>query len=224
MNRSRFFVLGFALVTALLVSFFVPNRATPDPDGPTDSAALAQRPVRATPSVEPNPVDVLPRSNSTTKVSEEPSVASVTDAKDQPAAVLSPLTPSGPLNPNATEAAPHQTTDAGVVYPTDKKGISRAMRSAVKEIRECYEGWVQADPKLQGVVRLEFTIDANDAGAGQVTEVFAADGGPGTLAFQGCLRSVVADLQFEPPESGSIRVSYPFSFRNFGTEQTDTVK
>ncbi len=102
--------------------------------------------------------------------------------------------------------------DAKPPFPPTREGIRKAMRSSTSAIRECYEAWLQADDKLSGRIDLAFTITAKSGGGGEIKTVTVADGGMGNIAFQGCMRSVVAELEFDSPE-GEMQVQYPLVFK-----------
>jgi hypothetical protein len=102
--------------------------------------------------------------------------------------------------------------DAKPPFPVTREGIRKAMRSSAPAIRECYEAWFQAEKGLSGRLDLAFTIAPKAGGGGEIKTVTVADGGMGNIAFQGCMRSVVADLAFDSP-NGETRVQYPLVFK-----------
>ncbi len=103
-------------------------------------------------------------------------------------------------------------TDAGrTQHPLTRDGIQAAVREAKPELRECYESWLQQQPKLAGDVSINFVIDANDAGQGGVQRLSIVDGGLGHTMLEGCVLNVMGELSFERPSS-PLNVTYPLRF------------
>jgi hypothetical protein len=100
---------------------------------------------------------------------------------------------------------------AVVAFPLTKDGIRAAMSGALPQIRSCYEDWLQLQPELAGQMKVQFTIESDDAGAGRVSKTSLGDSGIGHLAMEGCVLNVVSDLSFEEPE-GVLNITYPFRF------------
>jgi hypothetical protein len=103
-------------------------------------------------------------------------------------------------------------------FPPDKEGIREAMRSAIPEIRECYESWLATDPKLGGKMTLSFSIAPTDAGGGSVQDLSVSSKDIAHLPFEGCVKNVMAGLQFDSPYDDStgnpapMKVNYPLVF------------
>ncbi|MDP3504679.1 MAG: sigma-70 family RNA polymerase sigma factor [Myxococcales bacterium] len=123
----------------------------------------------------------------------------------QPSAptITAPATPSGGL-------------DGGVRYPLDKDGIRAAVKSAVPDVKDCYESWLAMNPALGGSLIVKLTIDTDDGVEGRVTRLSLDDGGMGNVAFEGCALSSLSDLRFEPPLDGPMNVTYPLLFSSTG--------
>jgi len=115
-------------------------------------------------------------------------------------AISSPLTP-------ALAPAP-----SNVPYAIDREGIRAAVHAGRADIRDCYEQWLQFQPDLSGEMRIHFTIERDDAGAGRVSRVSIPDGGLGNPAFDGCVALAFQGMTFEPPPDGRIEVNYPLVF------------
>ncbi|MFT3709810.1 MAG: AgmX/PglI C-terminal domain-containing protein [Archangium sp.] len=96
-------------------------------------------------------------------------------------------------------------------YAVDVEGIRSAIGSALPDIEECYEGWVQQQPQLGGRIVIGFQIGADDAGTGSVTDISIVDGGLGHALMEGCVMNAMQDLAFERPEE-TVTVKYPFMF------------
>lgn len=105
--------------------------------------------------------------------------------------------------------------DGGVLHPLTRDGIKGAIAAELPQIRECYEGWLQQNPKLSGKMKVQFTIaEIPGRDRAKVMRVDIADGGMGHLAMEGCVRNVFKGLRFEKPPGGEMRVSYPLSFEH----------
>jgi len=86
--------------------------------------------------------------------------------------------------------------------------VQRVVRQELGRFRMCYEHALSAKPRLAGVVRIAFAIDA----AGAVAQ--ASDNGS-TLADAdviACAVKAVAGLKFPSPESGEVRVVGSWKF------------
>lgn len=103
--------------------------------------------------------------------------------------------------------------DAGALHPLTRDGIKGAITQELPELRECYEAWLEQDPRLAGQLKVQFTIvEVPGRARGKVAQVHTADGGMGHLAFEGCVRNVFKGLRFERPERGELKVTYPLTF------------
>ena len=117
-------------------------------------------------------------------------------------------TPSTPGN-----APPSVPDDAErMTWSVDRDGIQGAVREALPDIRECYEGWLRANPALAGKVTVRFTIatDADDGERGKVTKAALVASDVGHPLMEGCVLNVMAGLAFEAPSDGKpLDVNYP---------------
>lgn len=104
----------------------------------------------------------------------------------------------------------------GSVHAPDRQGIQAAMNEARPLIGECYDAWLRAHPELAGKLVVHFTINdplpEDDEGLARVTVADIDDSTVDHALLEGCVMNVVAGLRFDPPESGKLRVSYPFLF------------
>ncbi|MBI4821391.1 MAG: AgmX/PglI C-terminal domain-containing protein [Deltaproteobacteria bacterium] len=138
--------------------------------------------------------------------------ASVTDPGPEPAG---PSSTQRTQQKDANERPPVSTSAALEVarphFALDAPGIKSAMQSAVPEIKECYETWLQSNPGLGGKLIVEFTIAA-DGDEGRVSGAKVAESELGHVFMEGCIMNAVEDLAFDRPGE-EIKVRYPFQLR-----------
>ena len=172
---------------------------------PTAAVALVPRP--ATPVLSP-------------PVPAGPTTAGLPANVLPPAAAVapSPVEPASTPTPGAARLSAPGTTssamDGGVRYTLDRNGIQNAVKSALPEVKDCYESWLAMHRGLGGRLVLTLTIDTDDGVEGRVTRLAFADGGIGNVAFEGCVLSSFSDLRFEPPLDGPMKVTYPMVFNS----------
>jgi TonB family protein len=95
----------------------------------------------------------------------------------------------------------------------DRDIIRRIVRAHINEIRYCYNQELTRNPNLEGVVTIDFVIDAT----GRVTSSSAAEGGIGNRNLESCVANRVRRWKFpKPPGGGTISVRYPFTFSSGG--------
>jgi RNA polymerase sigma factor (sigma-70 family) len=149
-----------------------------------------------------------------------PSAIAAPSASPLPLTLASPVVEpsaaapvSKPSAPTITvPATPSGAIDGGVLYPLDKDGFRAAVKSAIPDIKDCYESWLAMNPALGGRLVVKLTIDTEDGVEGRVTRLSIADGGIGNVAFEGCALSSFLNLRFEPPLDGPMNVTYPLMF------------
>jgi hypothetical protein len=113
----------------------------------------------------------------------------------------------------ADEALPARGSDAGRRFHAEPEGIAQAIESALPDIKDCYDKWLELQPELAGQLRVSFTIASDDAGAAHVTGISVGDAGMGHPAFEGCVLSSFLDLEFDQPSGGGVwNVVYPIAF------------
>lgn len=139
-----------------------------------------------------------------------PSVAAAEPASGQ--LVGTPGAAGRRVEPDQTSGA----MDGGVRFALDRNGIQTAVKSALPDVKDCYEAWLAMHQGLSGRLVLTLTIDTDDGVEGRVTRLSFADGGVGNVAFEGCVLSSFADLRFEPPLDGPMNVTYPMLFSAVG--------
>ena len=106
-------------------------------------------------------------------------------------------------------------------YGVTASGIRGAVQEKLPELRACYEPWAASRPGLGGKIDVSFTIRADDAPDGaklgaRVRQVKIVDGKLGNVALEGCILNVFGGLEFERPEGGEIKVTYPLTFASDG--------
>ena len=117
-----------------------------------------------------------------------------------------------------------KTEDEDILFSTDREGIKSAMKELGGKLIECYEGWLQTNPEIQGRMQVVFNIKPNQSSAqdGQVPDgQLHADISDSFLSvdsvkhpmMSGCLLNLVEDLKFENVDT-PIKVSYPIKLRS----------
>jgi len=121
---------------------------------------------------------------------------------------------SAPTPPKAEPVA--RTISHEQVLPDLKADDIRwLIRSRGIQIQACYEEELKADPKLRGIIQMEFTI-ATDGG---VTETLIVQDSVGSPVVQACAKEIIGALKF-PESSDSTTVVFPFDFTPVMTEST----
>ena len=92
-----------------------------------------------------------------------------------------------------------------------KKVIKRYIATKMGAIKACYQKGLQANPSLQGKVKVMFLIQPNGAVAGAKI----ADSGLNSPAVESCILRNIKIWRFPRAQGGgSTKVIYPFNFRN----------
>lgn len=98
-------------------------------------------------------------------------------------------------------------------YSTSADGIRAAVRDRTPELKECYNGWLALNPDLEGRLIVSFGITAGDDELAHIEDVGLASTELNHEFMQGCVLNVFEELAFEqPPEGGSVTVTYPLLF------------
>jgi len=97
-------------------------------------------------------------------------------------------------------------------YPASPDGIRAAVRDRTPELGECYEGWLALNPELEGRLIVSFGITAGDGELAHVEDVGLASTELNHEFMQGCVLNIFEELAFQPPEGGSMTVTYPLDF------------
>lgn len=101
-----------------------------------------------------------------------------------------------------------------MIWSTDKDGIQGAVASKIGVIKECYEGWLKAEPALTGRLKVRFTIDSLEGSDGLAGVVGAQvlDTELDHVWMEGCVLNSLDGLVFERPGAGPLNVTFPFAF------------
>lgn len=101
------------------------------------------------------------------------------------------------------------------LLPADEEGIDAAVFPQLRDIRECYQAWLEAQPDLAGRIVVRFVV-SEQGGTGVVDRIAIVEGtSTGNTLFEGCVMNVMSELRFEaPPGGGTVEVDYPFVFRS----------
>ena len=104
----------------------------------------------------------------------------------------------------------------GAAGNLDKDYLQQRVAEVLPLIRECYELALDQNEQLHGKLVVEFTIDAEEEVGGYVADATIADPDhPLASAIGECVTETIYSVEFEPPRGGgTVRVSYPFVFKN----------
>lgn len=210
-------VLGVVLLGAVVFSLWPSGPVELPRDEPAPSPGVAPK----TPTLAPLRRDDAPA---------QPAAANAPRAA-APAAAPAPAAPPEPGFPGKLDddvdpvqlaalgltLEDREPEDAGVpIHPVTSDGIRAAVKAALPEIKECYDGWLQQNPDLGGRVKIKFRIaEIPGRDRAKVMDVDTADdAGVGNIAFEGCVKNVFKTLRFERPEDGEMSVTYPLVFSN----------
>lgn len=196
--------VGIGVLWRLTVPAGDPPSA-PTPGSAVDSAdAGPPRPARRE---APGPVVADPEGGAADRIPAPPLVATIWED------------PSGDggtdLSPGAADDPVPVPGPAVELLPVDEEGIDVAVFPRLRDIRECYQAWLEAQPDLEGRIVVRFVV-AGRGGVGVVNRISIVEGTTtGNTLFEGCVMNVMSDLRFEPPPAGgTVEVDYPFVFRS----------
>jgi len=232
-KRRRFWPGALAGLSLLLVAAGLLWWSRPSPAPPGD-AALApvpagSRPIAPGAAVAPAPADHPPAISPPSPRG----LAAIPPGWPAGGEALSPEPPDGlppapaapggdPRSPVAAAAPEHVPDDAReddgtvprTVHPPDREGIRAAVREASPAIKECYEAWLRAEPRLQGRVQVELRIESTggEEPTGRVAGARLVHSALGHLALDGCILNTFEGLLFSDPGPAPITVRYPLQF------------
>ena len=127
-------------------------------------------------------------------------------------AVLRPTNPVVEEEPDPTE---EDDEERGMIYTATAEGIRSAVQEAAPKIKECYEGWVAANPDLAGRLKVTFTISTktDEDDIARITRAHVVDSELAHGLLEGCVLNMMESLSFDPPEADEITVTFPFNFQ-----------
>jgi hypothetical protein len=193
-----------------------PKPAAPDPAPP---APPADPPPAPTPPPEPPLPGVGPGGAAGREARRQAVLDLLSDGRSAAALGLAASDQGRKFNPDlADELTPtirvERTTIPTVRQrphtvkgPLDKDIIRRIVRSHINEIRFCYNRGLERDPRLGGVVTIDFTILAD----GKVRDGKLASTTLRDAAVPECIIQAIQRWTFPKPENqATVAVSYPF--------------
>ncbi len=118
-----------------------------------------------------------------------------------------------PLGPKANPGPPTLEAEPPLVVGVDRGLVRQVISAHRSQIRYCYESRLNQRPKLEGKVRVRFSLEASgEVGSVEIAESTARDG-----ALEACLKDRVATWRFPRlPAGGRAVITYPFLFRLSG--------
>ena len=114
--------------------------------------------------------------------------------------------------PERRTAALQDEGEDDVQWPVTADGIRGAIRDRISEIKECYEGWLLAEPDLGGRLVVSFSIEAGEDGDARIRNAEIQGSSLEHSGMERCVLVMVESLQFEAPTEGPVQVRYPFRF------------
>ena len=110
-----------------------------------------------------------------------------------------------------------------MVWEASREGVMAAIQERIPQFMECYGGWAKLQPELSGHLNAEFVIstDPEDPERGLVSRVGVRDADFHHPFMEGCVLQVFEDLQFEPPDGGSMTVHHQMRFSTAAQESAE---
>jgi hypothetical protein len=109
---------------------------------------------------------------------------------------------------NVEEALPNLSGPGG--GPTGHLApelIRTIVRDQYAGVRRCYQSGLARHPQLAGRITLRFAIEVS----GKTSKVTVSDNELADCVAVECVRAVFGQLEFPPPEGGSVIVQYPLT-------------
>ncbi|MBU1899370.1 AgmX/PglI C-terminal domain-containing protein [Myxococcota bacterium] len=94
----------------------------------------------------------------------------------------------------------------------DSAKIAGVVRRRQGSIKSCYEKQLKKNPKLEGKVKIQFTIEES----GRVGEVKTMINTTGDPVVASCIEEKIQRFRFPKPSGGSVTVAFPFVFAPAG--------
>ncbi len=226
MSRARSIIVVFVLLIGLaIVAGYMLRGAGEDPAPPvaaTPAATPSVQPTERAPGFQiPTPSRVRDRQRAAGETRDAPTAASAGEREDseqrEDSEELEDADPTWDGDPARASglAAGDEADEDEATGVLDGASIQAGIGERLGEIRECYEGWLGRNPGLEGELLVQFTIgvDPEDEELGAVSEIDIADSTIDHVWMEGCVASVMQDVEFPPPEGGgTVDVTYPFRF------------
>lgn len=187
-------VVFLAIVAFLLVDSPAPEE---EPDAATSGEDAT--PTARSPSVPLEPGDQTAAGPGASRVREGEAVSPPSKARTWRAGARTPL--------SLPAASPHPAQDNVV----SRDSIQAAVNEILPQIKECVEGWMTADPGLEGHVVVEVHLGPEGLMSSAIAD---HDGVP--FGVQTCFASAMVEAPWPAPPDGEFVVRYPFTF--FGVE------
>ncbi len=206
-----------ALALGIIAAFFVMRDADGEATPPAERAVEAPeeaRRVAAAPAQDAAEA-AAPKTPPAAAPAPERTVAPSPEAAPAPTKARTSLVDRAWNERASQEAFGGEAFAESVKYPLTKDGIQSAVRAKKAELQSCYESWQKVQPDLAGrlVTRFEITKDEeSDEPVARIREVTLAESELDNVFMEGCVRQVMEELRFDPPESGKLVVNYPLTF------------
>jgi TonB family protein len=105
----------------------------------------------------------------------------------------------------STGSASSGSSSSGRAHSED---IDRTIKTHMTRFRSCYQRQLQRNPRLEGRVVMQITIDAS----GSVSSAELAESSLSDSVVEKCIADELLRLEFPPPRGGRVVISYPFAF------------
>lgn len=114
------------------------------------------------------------------------------------------------MTPRVHRSVPRvRAKKATVTGALDKEIVRRIVRAHINEVRHCYNQALQKNPKANGTITLEWTINS----VGKVEKAKVASNKVKARGFGKCVSKAVGRWKFPKPRDGAtVLVTYPFEF------------
>lgn len=106
--------------------------------------------------------------------------------------------------------------------PYKEVAVNNALRKKVREIQECYNSFVKANPqKTDGFVEIDWIILPD--GKVKKAELISSD--LNSEALNSCILGIVRSIEFVPPPTGSeTYITYKYHFKKVEDEKSEPTK
>lgn len=216
MNASKVVVVSVAVVLAAGAALYW--RSSSAPGGHAHAAAHAS----PTSSNDRGPrVPEIGVHKLAGRASREQLIQAIRAAQERRLAVMTaraaPAAPAAPAQTsraNVPRAVPASTDDDS--DDPDRAYVQQAMTALAPMISDCYKQALATHPTLAGTLVVNFTIEGEPDVGGVVTES-AVDPEQSEIkdpALGECVQETMFALEIDPPSNGgTVKVTYPFTFR-----------